>query len=60
MADKVKITLVKSLIGRTGKQKATAKALGLSRIGSTVEKTSNPQINGMIAKVEHLVKVEQA
>ena len=55
---KVKITQVKSLIKRTGRQKATVKALGLRKINHSVEHEATPQILGMIKKVEHLVKVE--
>ncbi|NJN33106.1 MAG: 50S ribosomal protein L30 [Saprospiraceae bacterium] len=57
---KVKITLVKSTIDRPQDQKATVKALGLRKIHQTVEQESTPQILGMINKVQHLVKVEQA
>jgi len=57
---KVKITQVKSVIDRSKRQKATMKALGLRKINQSVEHTVNPQISGMIAKVEHLVKVEEA
>lgn len=57
---KVKITQVKSIIGRSGRQKATVEALGLRRINHTIEKDATPQIMGMIRKVAHLVKVEEA
>lgn len=56
---KVKITQVKSVIGRTNRQKGTVKALGLRRINQTVEHEATPQILGMIHKVNHLIKVEQ-
>lgn len=55
----LKITLVKSTIGRVVKQQATVKALGLTKIGHTVVKEDTPAIRGMITKVEHLVKVEE-
>ena len=55
----LKITLVKSTIGRVEKQQATVKALGLTKIGHTVVKEDTPAIRGMITKVEHLVKVEE-
>ena len=55
----LKITLVKSPIGRGIKQQATVKALGLNKIGKTVEKNDTPAIRGMITKVSHLVKVEE-
>jgi len=56
---KVKITQVKSVIDRSKRQKATMRALGLRRINMSVEHNSTPQIEGMIKKVLHLVKVEQ-
>ena len=57
---KVKITQVKSLIDRPKRQKETVKALGLKKINDTVVKEVTPQIQGMINKVAHLVKVEEA
>ena len=59
MAKKVMITLVKSPIGRLPKQRATLKALGLTKLNKTVEKENNEFIQGMIKVVEHLVKVEE-
>jgi large subunit ribosomal protein L30 len=56
---KIKITQVKSVIDRSKRQKQTMLALGLKKIRQTVEVEDNPQINGMIAKVSHLVKVEK-
>lgn len=56
---KVKITQVKSKIGSTKRQKQTLEALGLKRISNSVELESNPQIQGMIRKVNHLVKIEE-
>ncbi|MCY4073131.1 MAG: 50S ribosomal protein L30 [Chloroflexi bacterium] len=55
----LKVTLVKSPIGYNSKQKATIKSLGLRRMGRTVLIGDAPQIRGMIAKVSHLVKVEE-
>ena len=49
----VKITLVKSPIGCPKNQKATVKALGLGKIGSSVVKADNEQIRGMIKTVAH-------
>ncbi len=54
-----KITLVKSLIGRKPNQVATAKALGLTKIGQTVTKEENDAIRGMIVTIAHIVKVVQ-
>jgi large subunit ribosomal protein L30 len=56
--EKLKITLSKSINRAKEKQVATVKALGLKKIGSSVEQTDNPQIRGMVNKVSHLVKVE--
>lgn len=57
---KVKITLVKSPIDKTKRQKDTLTALGFRKINQSVEKDNNPQIQGMIRVVQHLVQVEQA
>ncbi len=57
---KLKITLQSSLVGCNKKQRATLQALGLSKIGQTVEKEDNAPTNGMIHTVRHLVEVEQA
>ncbi len=54
-----KITLVKSLIGRKPNQVATAKALGLTKIGQTVVKEENEAIKGQIITIAHIVKVVQ-
>ena len=56
-AKTIKITLVRSTIGRKKDQIATVQALGLKKIRSTVEKQDTPQIRGMIKKVSHLVEV---
>ncbi len=55
----LKVTLVKSPIGYNRKQKATIKSLGLRRMGRSVMIGDAPQIRGMIAKVSHLVEVEE-
>jgi large subunit ribosomal protein L30 len=57
---KIKVTQVKSVIDRSERQKRTMQALGLTKMHSTVEKEATPQILGMITKVNHLVKVEEA
>ena len=60
MADKkLRITLVKSTIGAVPKNKKTAEALGLRKIGKSVEMPDNDAIRGMIRRVAHLVKVEE-
>ncbi len=61
MADKktVKVTLIKSTIGRLPKHKDTVKGLGLRRIGHTVELEDTPSVRGMINKVSYLLTVEE-
>lgn len=59
MADKLKITLVKSTIGAIPKHKKTVEALGLNKLNKTVEQQDNKAIRGMIQQVRHLVKVEE-
>lgn len=59
MADKLRITLVKSPIGAIPKQRATIAALGLKKLHKTVEMPDNDAIRGMIWHVRHLVKVEE-
>ncbi len=59
MADKLKITLVKSTIGAIPKHRATVKALGLKKLNHTVEMPDNQAVRGMIRNVNHLVKVEE-
>lgn len=55
---RVKVTQVKSVIDRPKRQKETMRALGLRKINHSVEHDSTPQVMGMIAKVQHLIKVE--
>lgn len=55
----LEITLVKSPIGYSMRQKATLKALGLRKINQTVTKQDNPVLRGMVNKVSHLVVVEE-
>lgn len=56
---KIKITQIRSGIGRPLRQKRTLEALGLKRIRHTVEHQATPQILGMVNKVQHLVAVEE-
>jgi large subunit ribosomal protein L30 len=55
----VRITLVRSTLGFSKRHKATVRALGLHRIRQTVEQVDTPQLRGMVAKVAHLVLVEE-
>ena len=59
MADKLKITLVKSTIGAIPKHRATVEALGLKKLNKSVELPNNAATKCMIAQVRHLVKVEE-
>ena len=55
----VKITQIKSVIDRTKRQKETMFALGLRKMNASVVKDVSPQVEGMINKVKHLIKVEE-
>ncbi len=55
----IRVTLVRSPIGYTERQKATVRALGLRRMHQTVEHLDSPSLRGMLAKVSHLVDVEE-
>ena len=57
---RIKVTKQKSAINRTKRQKLTLEALGLKKIGQTVEHEDTPNILGMINKVKHLVSVQEA
>ncbi|MFQ6003459.1 MAG: 50S ribosomal protein L30 [Candidatus Zixiibacteriota bacterium] len=59
MAVRLKITQRRSAIGRQKRQKLTLKALGIRRMNRSVVHNDTPQIRGMIAKVSHLVEVEE-
>ena len=56
----IKITQVRSAIGRPENQKRTLVALGIRKMNQTVEHTATPQVRGMVATVQHLVRVEEA
>jgi large subunit ribosomal protein L30 len=55
---KVRITQVRSQIGQSERHRGTLRALGLGKIGRTVEHEESPQLAGMLRKVRHLVKVD--
>jgi large subunit ribosomal protein L30 len=55
----VRVTLVRSTIGTKPKQRGTVRALGLGKIGSTNVLPDRPEIRGMLARVPHLVRVEE-
>jgi large subunit ribosomal protein L30 len=57
---KLRITQTRSQIGETPKHRGTLRALGLGRIGRSVERDSSPETLGMLRKVRHLVKVEES
>ncbi len=58
-AKTLRITLMRSPTGYSERQKRTVRALGLRRVRQTVEQADTPVLRGMIAKVVHLVKVEE-
>jgi len=57
---KLKLTQVRSAIGQSQRHRGTLRALGLGRIGKTNELDESPVLAGMLRKVRHLVKVEEA
>jgi large subunit ribosomal protein L30 len=57
---KLKLTQVRSQIGQSHRHRGTLRALGLGKIGRTAEQEDTPAIKGMLRKVSHLVKVEDA
>ena len=56
---KIRIKLVRSVIGAIPKQRATVRALGLRKIGSISEQEASPAVLGMVKVVSHLVSVEE-
>ena len=59
MAQKLKVTLIKSPIGAVPKNRKTVEALGLHKLHHTKELPDNPSIRGMVRQVAHMVKVEE-
>ena len=59
MAEKLKITLIKSTIGQVPKNRATVEAMGLRRLNHSVILPDNASTRGQIQKVRHMVKVEE-
>lgn len=59
MGKKLKITQIRSAIGRQQRQKLTLKALGIRRMNQTVIHKNSPQIQGMVKAIRHLVDVEE-
>ena len=57
---KLRITQTRSQIGQTERHRGTLRALGLGKIGKTTERDDSPETLGMLRKVRHLVKVEDA
>ena len=60
MAKKLKIKLTKSLAGRHDKHIATAKSLGLTKIGNETTQPDNPQTRGKIEKINYMIQVSEA
>ncbi|MGI6225180.1 MAG: 50S ribosomal protein L30 [Peptococcales bacterium] len=59
MANKIKVTLVKSVIGRPEQQRKVVETLGLKKTNSFVIHEDTPAIRGMVNKVSHLVQIEE-
>jgi large subunit ribosomal protein L30 len=57
---KVRITQVRSQIGQSERHRGTLRALGLGKIGRSVEQEQGPVLDGMLRRVRHLVKIEDA
>jgi large subunit ribosomal protein L30 len=55
----LRITQTRSQIGQSEKHRGTLRALGLGKIGRSVEKSESPALAGMLRKVRHLVQVEE-
>lgn len=60
MARTLRITQVRSSIGESRRHRGTLRALGLGKIGRTVERDDSPETAGMLRKVRHLVRIEEA
>ena len=58
MTQRLKVTLVKSMIGRVDKHRKVLRGMGLTKINKTVELNDTPAIRGMVNKVSYLVKTE--
>jgi large subunit ribosomal protein L30 len=56
---KIKVTQIKSGIGSTKRQKRTLEALGIRKLNNTIEVENSPQVQGMITKVRHLLRIEE-
>lgn len=56
---KIKVTQIRSVIGRPERQRLTLRSLGIRRMHHTVEVEATPDVLGMIAKVHHLVRIEE-
>jgi large subunit ribosomal protein L30 len=57
---KIRVTQTRSQIGQSQRHRGTLRALGLGKIGRSAEHQESPQLAGMLRKVRHLVKVEDA
>ncbi len=59
MDKKIRMTLTKSMVGRTEQQRATLLGLGLTWLNKSIVRKDTPEIRGMIKKVGHLVRIEE-
>ncbi len=59
MSAEIKITLIRSHIGRPANQRAVLLGLGLNKVNKTVVLKNTPEIKGMVNKVSHLLKIEE-
>jgi large subunit ribosomal protein L30 len=56
----LRVTLIRSTIGRPKDQGATVRSMGITKLNQTVELADSPSVRGMITKVRHLVRVEES
>ena len=57
MNQKIKVTLIKSPIGKSQKQRATIAGLGLKKLNETIEMSDTPEVRGMISKITHMLNI---
>jgi len=60
MSKKLEITLTRSVIGRTDRQRKTVQTLGLKKVNDSVVREDTPAVRGMINKISHIVTVKEA
>ena len=59
MTERIRVTLVRSMIGKPERQRRTLRGLGLTKLNKTVELENSPSVRGMVNAVSHMVKIEE-